>query len=415
MYNEKDEQVIFIKDLVFTALYRWRMILVFALVAALLLGGFAVLTGQSDQGGSPISVTNLQAEYLKNSALMNLDPHRVGRATANISILAEAFSAEGSNALSSYVGALLNGYASTISNLLGKEEASTALGLSTTDLMDLVSVTTTINGIADGVLVVQVYHNELAKAEEILTYILDTIPATTEELTASVANHTINTVTASGLRMDLSLLERQAKTKKTMEESRVSLNKWFVAESVTEAVSTKALVKKGILWGVIGAVAGLFMAVCVIWVSHFSSTKVYSARTLTAWTGIKVLGCAEGTAPKCAFDRWLRKLEGRANEKALPVTAGIVANYAASNADFLICADPACPEAVQKLFSQKIPTAKLCGTIIDDIAAVEALPGCDAVLLVAVCGKTRYSEVARQMQLIHDQGKTLVGCVVIGG
>ena len=427
MHNQRDEQVIFIKDLLFAALYRWRVILIAAIVAAMLLGGFTAITGlgsldSTEPPADTAQATTLrdnirrQSEYLENSVLMNIDPHHAGKATANISILAESFSAEGSDALASYVGTLLSGYASAISNCISSEDAATALGLTTADLLDLVMVSTTVHGPADGTLSIQVYHGELEKAEQILTYILEAIPATTEMLKSTVANHTTNIITASGVRLDMALLERQTKVLKTLDDMRTALNK-LPSPGIVGAsnFSHKDLLKKSVLMGIIGAVLGAGGVVCAIWVAHFSSTKVYSARTLTAWTGIKVLGCVEGTSPKCAIDRWLRKLEGRANENALPVTATIVANYAAESTDFLICADSACPDTVQKTFSQKISTAKLCGTVTEDITAAEALPECGAVLLIAVCGKTRYSDIARQMQLIRDQGKPLVGCVVIDG
>lgn len=417
MYKERDEQVIFIKDLVFAVLYRWRRILICALVSAVLLSGFAAIIGLLNQNNNDIPTnTNLrdsarlQAEYLDNSVLMNIDPHNVGKATANISILTETFSAEGSTELTSYIGALLNGYSSAITNCLSSEEAAKELELTTADLLELVTVSTTVHGPADGTLAIYAYHSDVKKAEQIVTYILDSLPATGEELKTTVANHTTNTITSSGVRADLALLERQTKALKTLDDMRMALNKLPAAE-----ISTTFSLKTLLINCIIGAVLGGFLAVGVILVAHFCSTKVYSARTLTAWTGIKVLGCAEGTQPKGKIDRWLRKLEGRANEAALPVTASIAANYAAQTADFMICTDPACPETVQKALAQKIPSAKLCGTFMEDISAVEALPGCGAVLLVAVCGKTRYSDISRQIQLICDQDKPLVGCIVIDG
>ena len=416
MNKERDEQVIFIKDLIFSILYRWRKILIAAIVVAVLMGGLSAVLGLIGGNSDASSNSALrdsarsQAEYLENSVLMNIDPHHVGKATANVSILAETFSAEGSNELTSYIGALLNGYSTAITNCLGTEEAAQALELTTADLLELVTVSTAIHGPADGTLSVYAYHSDLEKAEQIIEYILEKLPATTEMLKDSVANHTTSTVTASGIRPDLTLLERQTKALKTLDDMRTALDR-LPAEETGITFSLKGI----LLNAIIGAFLGGCLAVGVILVSHFSSTKVYSARTLTAWTGIKVLSCAEGTRPKGAIDRWLRKLEGRAEETALPVAATIAANYAVENADFLICADPACPEAVHKALVQKIPTAKLCGTVMEDISAVEALPGCGAVLLVAVCGKTRYSDISRQMQLIHDQNKPLVGCIVIDG
>ena len=59
MNNKLEEQVIYPKDLLFAALYRWKAAVVLGLVLALLLGGLQVLKSS----GSGVADTAAQAAY----------------------------------------------------------------------------------------------------------------------------------------------------------------------------------------------------------------------------------------------------------------------------------------------------------------------------------------------------------------
>ena len=111
MNNKLEEQVIYPKDLLFAALYRWKSAVVLGLVLALLLGGLQVLktsgSGETDAAAQAAYEEALlefeeekaslesykekyeaeilaQTQYLQDSVLLSLDPFAHYRATASL-------------------------------------------------------------------------------------------------------------------------------------------------------------------------------------------------------------------------------------------------------------------------------------------------------------------------------------------
>lgn len=427
MQHERDEQVIFIKDLIFAVLYQWRKVLVVVLAFALLLGGYKAISGlpiatddpaapQVEAETDPLQEkVRQQTAYLDDSVLMNLNPYDLYKATLTISITAQCVTPEGSPMPASYVGAVVSSYVSSLSAVYATPEAAQLAQTTPQYLSELVLIEFELHGVADGTVTVVIRHNDSQVADQLMALAEQALPQITQQITEAVSAHTASTHIAASMVVDPELAELQQKEKKLLEDNRRALAEQTPIISTSEQyTSYKELLKSAVIFAVIGAVLGGFLTVCVIWLLHFSSTKVYSARTLKAWTGIKVLSTADTAKCKNPIDRWLRKLEGRADEKQLAVAWATVSNYA-SDLPLLVCADAGCPEAAMKALTDKLPSAQVCGSLTTDVAALENLPKCGNVLLVVTCGKTLYRDVAQQMQLIRDQGKDLIGCVVLGG
>lgn len=428
MYHEKDEQVIFIKDLIFAVLYRWRSVLAVALVIAVLLGGYKVISGVAGSNGAlqeetQVSTLELLEEdirkqtlYLEESVLMNIDSYQVGKATATINIIAPS-DASGSAAFpTSYLGAILQTYTAMLSDGIADAAVVEAPEIEEKYLTELVTVTPEVNGINTGTIAVVVNHKEEQTAVEILACLMQTLPEITEHVQQTVADHNVTCHTFSAVQLDTGIqeLQKEALTYlETLEEEYAQ--KKAATPPAVQTVSKKEILKDGILFAVIGGVLGVCLVAGLVWVGHFSSVKVYSARTLTAWTGVKVLCRVPGKLSKCAVDRWLRRLEGRAGEETLPVAAATIRNYCTPGQTLLVCADSACPEDVMSALCANAPDIRLCGGLTEDVTALDAVSQCEKVLLAVCCGKTKYSDVAQQAQLIRDLKKELVGCVVIDG
>ena len=112
MDMDRDEQVIFLKDLLFAVLYQWKKILLAALAFAVLLGGYAAAKNvgnvpseqaeqqyQKDLEQYQIEKAALeqnierteqkiraQQEYMENSLLMQLDPYAFFEGTMQLCI-----------------------------------------------------------------------------------------------------------------------------------------------------------------------------------------------------------------------------------------------------------------------------------------------------------------------------------------
>ena len=72
-------------------------------------------------------------------------------------------------------------------------------------------------------------------------------------------------------------------------------------------------------------------------------------------------------------------------------------------------------EKVVATLTQALPgrTVICGGSLLESLTAIEALPKCDAVLLVERCGLSRYSQVGAQMEAVAGVNKKLLGCVVV--
>lgn len=428
MYHEKDEQVIFIKDLIFAVLYRWRSVLAVAVAIAVLLGGYKVISGvagntdvqQEETQASTLELLEedirKQMHYLEESVLMNIDSYQVGKATATINVIAPS-DASGSAAFpTSYLGAILQTYTVMLSDRIADAAVAETLEIEGKYLTELISITSEANGLNTGTIAVVVNHKEEQTAAEILACLMQTLPEITEHVQQTVADHNVTSHTFSTVQLDTDILDLQKEELTYLETLKNEYaQKKATTPPVVQNMSKKEILKGGILFAVVGGVLGVCLVAGLVWVGHFSSVKVYSARTLTAWTGVKVLCRVPGKQSKCTIDRWLRKLEGRAGEEKLPVATATIRNYSIPGQTLLVCADSGCPEDVMSALCANTPDIRLCGGLTEDVTALDAISQCEKVLLAVCCGKTKYSDVAQQAQLIRDLKKELVGCVVIDG
>ena len=64
-----------------------------------------------------------------------------------------------------------------------------------------------------------------------------------------------------------------------------------------------------------------------------------------------------------------------------------------------------------------MPQARItaAGSLLESPEALKALAECEAVVLVARCGSTRYNDILQQAEKIEDHGKQLIGCVLMDG
>lgn len=421
MHNQRDEQIIFIKDLIFAALYQWRKILVVAGAFALLLGGWKFVSGLPKGAGSAqdeqMVHTSLQeqvktqSEYLENSYLMTMSPASCYRAVLNLSVLhkEEKSDADG------YISAVLKTYETRITHITGSEEFAQLAQVDSRYAAELASITVRIDGLTEGVLTVTLRHSDRTSAEKLLELIIQQIPAITKELTNSGATHTLVTSKTVFQKLDTELQEMQEAQGKHLEALKEKLEKNPMIIAGEQEDSVTVALKSGIIFAFLGGFVGAFLMVCLIWAMHIFGNKVYSSRTLTAWTGLKVLDCVAVKERKNPIDRWLRKLEGRQDIRKLTIAVANVRNYSAREAKLLISADSAAPVALVDAFATTGTQTQVCGLLTEDVAALEALPGCTGVLLVLQCGKSRYHDILRQLQMIEDQGKNLLGCVLLDG
>ena len=207
--------------------------------------------------------------------------------------------------------------------------------------------------------------------------------------------------------------------KEDLKSAEAELDALIAPHAVT--VTTGAIVKKAVIFAVIGGILGVFLAVCAIWVAHITGSRVYSARVLVSKTGVKVLGCIGVSGKGCAIDRYLRKAEGRsiadpaAQAELLAVNT---ANLCGNIRSLLVTGSAGEDRSIlTAALAQAMPGVKITdnGSLLCCVEAVKALKDTDAVLMVEQCGISRYSDAALTAAAIRDHKKELIGCVVLDG
>lgn len=433
MEYERDEQVVFVKDLLFAALYKWRQIVVVAIVLALVLGGFSLLSQQktstaeaeSNEEQRKLCIRNIenleiqiesQTAYLTQSPIMDMDPYGVYKASLELMVQTDYQILPGMNYQNpDYTGAILNAYTVYLSSDQVLQSMAQAMGIQAKYLNELVVLKN--GGTETRSLSISISYPTEAGAQQLLDMLLAYLAEAEPQINASVNAHTCSIVVSSvdeRIDTNISNLQNAARTRlETLNASLLSAN-----TQLAELDAPSVSVKKVLLFAVIGAILGAFLVICIACVKHITGNKVYSERTLRNRTGLKILGCVAVPGKKAPADRWLRKLEGRVQDEThTKVVAAAVRNYCADAGKLLIVGS--CKTASRELVAQALKEAGVqvhsCGDLLHDTAALAALPECDAVLMVEACGESRYTEIMKTAERVGDQNKRLVGCVLVGG
>ena len=430
---EKNEQVVFMKDLLFAALYRWRQMLVAGLVLALLLGAFAgflewkKLPSEASEEEKTTAMQNYeqkrqqlekkaehcsvlvdnQRAYNTESALMQVNPYQVYKAAIDITVWPPK-----STDNTDPAGAVLKLYAAQLTADKMIREAAQAVDIQSKYLAELVQVSN--GGLENRTLTITVR----AATQEDTQKILDVLCSGVETVKQQLKYDTTVIVSGVDQRIDLGLLDQQKQAQTRLKDLNTQLTD---AQNELEALkapvtATGISKKKIVIFAVLGALLGIMLVAGLAGLRHIAGGVVYSGRTLKNCTGVKLLGCLMLTEPKCRVDRWLRKLEGRCITDESAVVAATVKNYCAKGQKLLVVGS--CGQANAKM-TQLLKNADIClescGSLLRSPQALTALPQCDAVLLVEQCGSSKYQDVLLALERIEDQEKPVIGCVLLDG
>lgn len=447
MENKKEEKMIYIKDLIFAALRCWRIVLVIALIGAILLGGLQAVSGLSGAGrpADPAAqqaaqqheaekaalkqrvalaqqAVSDQREYLQNSVKMQLNPH--GYYEAKLVLHAETdyqimpgMSYQNPNK----VADILRAYKTVLQSEAAMTAMAEALQTENRYVFELLFVE-----IAEGagMLSLSVKLPALEMAQTLLP-VMESQTMDAYQRVKELSEHEMSVVDLSVTPgVDAALAETQKKEQTRLTELEKDLAEAEaardgLADLATATVSVKAVVKKAGIFAVLGAAIGVFLTVCVIWMMHICTDRVYSVRTLQDRTGIKVLGCVSKGSVK-GVDLWLQRLEGRCTQTAEAQAALLAADISirTKGADRLLFTGSACREDRQELvarISEAMPGVQVCdcGNILTEAEARSVLDSCDAVVLVEACAASHYTAVREEIGIVNDYGKPVTGCVLM--
>ena len=446
MQPNHEDQVVYLKDLLFSALYRWKKILLFGIVLALLLGGvkgiseyrtikshtsvpIGQVSGSPEQAALEKKLETLQASYdaltkfQQESVLMQINPYGFYKASLSIYVAPDVPAMQDADDQSlSPTGAILNSYVSMLTDDAVVQALSDTLDVKAENLSELISVSVNAE---IGMLNVFVPYTTEDGAQLILDILLDQLDVAHAEVTQMICNHKMSICQQSvKFTSDAYLAETQATKIQHIIDLHTSISNTkteieAISPNLPDVINSRSVALSTLIYGIVGLILGMFVTVLCIWVSHICSSKVYSARILTNRTQVKVLGGINMLPKMSTFTRKLRLLDNRSIANADVQARLIAANVRnlCIDAKHLLVTGTADCAVLSEALQQAIPSVQisLCGSLLSDVAAVDALSDCDCVLLVEECEVSRYADIQQTVSMIADNNKTLLGCVLLNG
>lgn len=435
MEQKNEKQLIYFKDLLFTALYQWKKILIFGILLALLLGAAGMLAGDKPVTVGGISMTpqiQVKVDYLESqltrldtaieqhkiymtdSVLLNQDPYSISICGYFVYVQPQYADLVEAAAPEADIAALLRAYRSSVNNDDVLVPLAQQLGMECKYLQELI----TFDSTSTGYLGFLAKCNDMDQAQAIADGLLQAAQASTQAISQNVHAHTVSFIPLrSTPAYENTVAEKQSAAQKTLQT--YENERQYLATELAKYAPTALTAEKTspILLAIVGGVLGVCLVVGIAWLAHLGSSKIYSARVLENRTGIRILGCVQGSAKRDPISRWLRKLEGRATHSSFEAVAVNIRNRCQDAKTLLImgCFRPEEMTPVTTALEQAGIRCVLCSDPAVKADALQALPDSDAVVLAEVCGSSRYDSVEWAMQTVADHNKKLLGCVLIDG
>lgn len=456
METKQEGQVIYLKDLLFSALYKWKAILVWGAVLAVLLGGFKGLSSYTNMKNEEIQSENStqqelamevyetrkdslqqqieanranarhQQKYLDESVLMNLDAYDFYEVYLSLFVETDYQIMPGmSYQNTDPTNAIIRAYIEGVTNDTSTSMLADSIGTEPEYLLELLSVD--IPHDARGF---SLHFKVLDKTsgEKLLASLKQVIEQMQPEISQVIAPHELR------IKEDFT---RQAIDPALTQQQQDQANKLTELNDIiaglqqqvndlqlpkSTVVDGSNIVKNTVIFAVLGGILGVMFVVLTAWIKHIFGRNVFSGRALSSRTGIKVFGGIKAGKRRCTVDAWLRAVEGRNDLPADKQRAMLACSIAASMGnEGVLQISGHCSAEEHTAFAEVLrrTDAKItvcdAGNLLQDVSARQALNEADAVLLIEQCEVSTYEGVQRQIDVIAEHGKKLLGCVLIDG
>ena len=489
------ERIIDIKALIRCVVEKWRLLLLVGFLAGVVLAGikgysqyklYKLSQGQQEtaaqesgsQKGQILNVMHVaeveREEYYTNSILGKINPHKEGKATADILVSipantapaaaggepaatggepaaaggepaaaeGEPAAAEGEPAATGEEPAaqensvkpqnIVNYYASTVLYRIDYTQAAEELGEDPALLGELV---TAVPGTTDpSQLSVAVIYPTPEGAEVILDSILTQVRAARAEAQRIYGNHELLIVNeASGVVVDEELFKwannRVVEIMALVNSQKTVGNNFTSSGSARIAtVTQKDVAKTAVKWGVTGLIAGVVMTMVLIVIYLLAAGKVLSGREFNRHFGLRKIACVPGrkfTILK-GLDKWAASIDSAyynhpQRSVCLQVADAGIRAAVRPDAQIALVGDLA-PEYLDKLAAEmnKSGASSGLGASYFGIPCMEQTPesvdsimNCDAAVIVARAEKSCYKDAEDVLDACALLGREVIGSIVL--
>ena len=482
------ERIIDIKALIRCVVEKWRLLLLVGFLAGVVLAGikgysqyklYKLSQGQQEtaaqesgsQKGQILNVMHVaeveREEYYTNSILGKINPHKEGKATADILVSipantapaaaggepaatggepaaaeGEPAAAEGEPAATGGEPAaqensvkpqnIVNYYASTVLYRIDYTQAAEELGEDPALLGELV---TAAPGTTDpSQLSVAVIYPTPEGAKVILDSILTQVRAARAEAQRIYGNHELLIVNeASGVVVDEELFKwannRVVEIMALVNSQKTVGNNFTSSGSARIAtVTQKDVAKTAVKWGVTGLIAGVVMTMVLIVIYLLAAGKVLSGREFNRHFGMRKIACVPGrkfTILK-GLDKWAASIDSAyynhpQRSVCLQVADAGIRAAVRPDAQIALVGDLA-PEYLDKLAAEmnKSGASSGLGASYFGIPCMEQTPesvdsimNCDAAVIVARAEKSCYKDAEDVLDACALLGREVIGSIVL--
>lgn len=456
--NNSDE--ISLMTMLYAGLRKWRQMIIFAVVFAMLLGSFgaykAIVTARHEYANveelmqirdkkkevnrdvenaelnNEVILKKIanQQEYLDNSIWINLEPYDIHCAEVEYYIDTEYQIMPGMTYQNTdYTDTIAAIYCS---QLLNDDRLNYVAEKHNTELRylkELINIT-----VSNRVLKISVIEKDDESAKSILDDIVVYIPDIGKDITDSIADHSILLINESQYSyVNLELIDRQ----KEQNELLITLNRTkedndtiikdadyilFGLGNEEQKISQNQNIIRAVLkLGIIGVAIGAILAFIYGCFKYVLGRKIYISNELSTRYGINVIGTIASGKNSGFIDKEISKVEGRAygvaTDKDYEVIAGNISGMKDGVKSIFITGaiDTKKLESItHKIIPMLKDTTIEYGTnIVNNPDAINKLLKCEGIILVEECGKSKYDDIEKELSKAEWFGKKIIGCVVI--
>ncbi len=448
-----------LKGLMFAVFRRWRPIMLVAFTFAILLGGFKLgkeLMYQRDEAfvadlkeqyegdlkkyeqskkGYERDIKNFtssiayQENYKENSILLKTDPYNKAIASVDVFVkMSELPQGSGLTVTTlDFADSVVKAYASAIQQGGFLADLAEQKGIDLSYLKELIEVTVDYDSNMFNVTITCV---DEKGAEEILDKIINNMVALQPEVQENLGQHSISLLNRNtGVVNDQSLADYQQEKVKNLTDTNKNLNevenalKNLVEPKMPVALSKVSILKAGIKYGVLGWLMGAFMAAFGVCIAFTMNVRLNSNNDLKDLFGLKYLGSFAHIRTKRTLSRiddWLDRLEGRENmpdELVCEMIASNICNFTDKDKSVFLTGtvrEETLNSLVIKL-QEKLPELKLGygENMTRNVSTLRRIPEYNAVILVETRGVSRYRDIEREVEMILDMKKDVIGYIVL--
>ncbi len=450
-YKEEYYEEIDLKDLTFYVLRRWRSVLLAGIIFCLLLGGYKAARNAalSAEDLVPQKIKDYEYEYavyeldkytyeqkiedcakllehqntyMEKSVLMHTDPYRKPTATVDIFVKLDSAEWEG---LPANVGldptdSVLKAYTSNLWANLDWQPIESLTSGEKLYLEELLGASVDYNSNSFTVWAV---YSDGETAQEILSIVLEQVLARQPDVAAGVGRHTItvgNCMVTYGIDNTLAESQRNNMAAITNYERSI-LEQRMELEELQEP--NKPFVIGFVKYPITGLILGVFLAIVFHGAAYLLGGKLHGEQCLHNRYGYVLLGivpCPQRKGLLSKVDCFLDRLYGASTESEEEVYRRIALNLLGlvGGEKRILVTGTVSFEKLQALagaISQHLEETELvpAADMSLNASTLEALAGCDVVLLAEEEGKSRIFRIRKEHDCIAALGKSVVGYVLL--